>query len=377
MIETEMYRIAEVNTHSLLRKFIEFPDILYRDCPQYVPALHSDQKKSLTGVSTLSYCKRKMWLVTDVDGNVAGRICGIINPRYNERYGRKRARFGWFDTVDDIEVARLLLGTAEAWAKENGMDEIHGPLYYNTLGKQGMLVEGFDNVPPFNCIYNYQYYSGLVEQLGYVKECDWVQYKVDVDQPVPEKIARLGGLLQRKYGIKEGSVDRLKKDRKKVREFFDVYNSGFADSVLNFIPFTDEEIDEEAKAVMPFISDRLCSVLTGPDDRLAAFGIVFPSMSAALQKARGRLFPTGWIHILRAMYGRNDTLDMMLNGAAPQWQNTGISSVFHIIMAEKMKEYGAKTAITNPQIESNSAAFVWARYKSELYMRRRCYIKTL
>ena len=137
----ETYRIVEVTTRKDLRRFVEFPDRLYRDCPQYVPALHADQIKSLTKVSTLRYCTRKMWLA--FRGNeVVGRICGMVNPRYNELYNKKRARFGWFDTINDLEVARLLLGTAEAWAKEQGMDEIHGPLYYNTLGKQGMLVEG-------------------------------------------------------------------------------------------------------------------------------------------------------------------------------------------------------------------------------------------
>ena len=143
------YIIKEVASRRDLMQFIKFPDVLYRDCPQYVPALHSDQLHSLTKVSTLSYCKRRMWMVLD-GKKVVGRICAMINPRYNERYGTRRARFGWFDTVNDLEVAKLLILTAEAWAREEGMDEIHGPLYYNTLGKQGMLVEGFENVPPFN-----------------------------------------------------------------------------------------------------------------------------------------------------------------------------------------------------------------------------------
>ena len=129
------YRIVEALGKRDLMKFIKFPDQLYKDCPQYVPALHSDQVKSLTKVSTLSYCRRKMWMVLDGD-KVVGRICGMINPRYNALYDKKRARFGWFDTINDFEVARLLIETAEAWAKENGMTEIHGPLYYNTLGKQ-------------------------------------------------------------------------------------------------------------------------------------------------------------------------------------------------------------------------------------------------
>ena len=181
------YRIVEVTTKRDLMKFIKFPEKLYRNCPQYVPALRSDQVKSLTSVAPLKYCTHKMWMVMD-GRNVAGRICGMINPRYNERYGTKRARFGWFDTINDIEVARLLLGTAESWAKSMGMNEIHGPLYYNTMGKQGMLVEGYENVPPFNCLYNFPYYNDFVTALGYEKECDWLQYKLKADQQVPDKM---------------------------------------------------------------------------------------------------------------------------------------------------------------------------------------------
>ena len=176
------YQVKEVVSKRDLKRFVRFPDRLYRECPQYVPALHADQVRSLTRVSTLSYCSRKMWLVLD-GKEVAGRICAMVNPRYNERYGTRRARFGWFDTVDDFEVARLLLGTAEAWAREQGMDEIHGPLYYNTFGKQGMLIEGFDNIPPFNCLYNFPYYNDFVTRLGYGKECDWLQYRIDGPLP--------------------------------------------------------------------------------------------------------------------------------------------------------------------------------------------------
>jgi len=369
------YTITEVTTRRDLRKFIGFPDKLYRDCPQYVPALHSDQVKSLTKVSTLKYCTRKMWLAWE-GRTVVGRICGMINPRYNERYGKKRARFGWFDTINDLEVARLLLDTAEQWARENGMDEIHGPLYYNTLGKQGMLVEGFDNIPPFNCLYNFPYYNDLVTALGYEKECDWLQYKMRADQPLPEKVTRIADLLGKRYNLHEGSIEKLKKDKKLVRHFFDVYNESFAESVYNFIPFTDEEIDEEAASVMPFLSDKTSVIIMDENDELVAFGICFPTISPALQKARGRLFPFGWWHLLRAI--RNlDTVDMMINGAVPQWQNKGVSAVYHCAMSRRCIQYGTHWAIANPQIENNSAVNVWSKYENELFMRRRCYIKKI
>ena len=369
------YKVVEVVSKRDLKKFIKFPNELYRDCPQYVPALVADQVKSLTTVSSAKYCPHKMWMVLD-GGKPAGRICGMINPRYNERYGKKRARFGWFDTVNDLEVARLLLGTAEKWAEENGMDEIHGPLYYNTLGKQGMLVEGYENIPPFNCLYNYPYYNDLVTALGYEKECDWVQYKLRADQQLPDKMLSIADRLMARYKLVEGDIDSLKKDKALVREFFRIYNESFSESVYNFIPFTDEEIEEEASQTIGLLDKRLCCFLLDENREIAAFGVSFPSISKALQKARGSMFPFGWIHFLRALK-KFDTIDLMINGAAPKWQNTGVSSVYHNIMARKYRESGVKWAITNPQIDTNSASFVWGKYEHELYMRRRCYVKTI
>lgn len=369
------YKIVEVKTKRDLKKFVKFPDILYKDCPQYVPALHSDQIHSLTKVSTALYCPHKMWMVMDGE-KVVGRICGMINPRYNAVYNMKRARFGWFDTINDIEVARLLISTAEKWAKSQGMDEIHGPLYYNTLGKQGMLVEGYENVPPFNCYYNFAYYNDLVTQLGFVKECDWVQYKMNAQQEFPAKLEAVAGRLMERYKFVSGDVDALKHDKVLVNKFFRLYSDAFMGNVKNFIPFTEEEIEEERKQVIGFLDKRLCCFLMDEDGEVVAFGVAFPSLSKGLQRAKGKLFPFGWFHMLRAMKNI-EWVDLMLNGAAPKWQNTGVSSVFHTIMAKAFRDSGVKVAISNPQIEDNQAAFVWAKYDNEMYMRRRCYLKSI
>jgi len=369
------YKIVEVNTKKEIREFIKFPDRLYKDNKQYVPALHSDQMKSLTSVSTLSYCTHKMWVVKD--GNkIVGRICAMVNPRYNERYNTKRARFGWFDTIDDYEVAKLLLDTAEAWAKAQGMDEIHGPLYYNTLGKQGMLVEGFDHIPPFNCYYNYKYYVDFVEKYGFEKECDWVQYRVPAAEDLQDKMLRIGNMLMARYKLHPASIELLKKDPKMVDTFFKAYNESFAETVYNFIPFTEEEIQEEAASMLDHLKDDTCSIILDENNELAGFGITIPSISIGLQKAKGHLFPFGWYHLLKALKNYH-YLDLMINGAIPKYQNTGISAVIHMDMSLKYKKIGAKWAITNPQIETNGAAHVWDRYDNELWMRRRCFIKKI
>lgn len=370
------YTIKEVQSRKELRKFVRFPDDLYRGCPQYVPALHSDQIHSLTDVSTLKYCEHKLWLVWDESGKVVGRVCASINPRYNERYDKKRARFGWFDTIDDFEVARLLIDTAEAWAREKGMTEIHGPLYYNTLGKQGMLVEGYENTPPFNCIYNYPYYNDFMARLGFVKECDWVQYKVVANSGVPEKVLRIAGLLEERYHIRTVDVNRLKKEPEMVRKFFKAYNRAFADTVYNFIPFTDEEIEEESKAMIPFVNNKTCSILMDDNDELVAFSICFPTISEALKKAKGHLFPFGWYHLLKAMH-TYETQDLMVNGVVEEWRSKGASAIYYKDTSAKAIAIGTKWGITNPQIETNSAVNVWNSYEHWPFMRRRCYIKTI
>jgi hypothetical protein len=369
------YTIKEVVSKKDLKTFIKFPDNLYKHCKQYVPALHSDQMYSLTKDPALAYCSHKLWMVFD-GKKVVGRICGMINPRYNARYDKKRARFGWFDSINDVEVAGMLLGEAENWARENGMNEVHGPLYYNTFGKQGMLVEGFENVPPFNCLYNFPYYNDLISSLGYVKECDWLQYKMDARQEPQDKMKRIASILKEKYHLHEGNVDKMKKDKKMVDYFFKVYNESFAAAVYNFIPFTEGEIKNEAKLAMHFLSDKVSSIVLDENDELVAFGIGFPTISPALQKAKGHMFPFGWLHLLRAIHNF-EVVDLMLNGAVPKWQNTGVSSVYHCAMSKKYRKAGTRWAISNPQIETNSAVNIWGKYEHELYMRRRCYVKSV
>ena len=372
----QKFVVKEVVTKKDLKRFITFVDKLYEGCEFFVPPLHKGQEYDLMKSPSLEYCRRKMWVVEDASGNVVGRICAMINPRYNEKYDKKRVRFGWFDLINDIEVARLLIETAEAWAKENGMEEIHGPLFYNTLGRQGMLVEGFDKLAPFSCLYNYPYYVDLVQQLGFEKECDWLQYMMRADQGVEPRMTAIAERLMQRYKLKVADFDRLKKDPETVKKFFKMYNESFDGHVYNFIPFTDAEIKAETEQIMPQLNSKLCCVLMDEDDEVAAFGIAVPCLSKAMQKAKGRLFPFGWYHVLKALKNY-EHVDLMINGAAPKWQNSGISSVFHCKMAEQFKASGSKWALANPQIETNLAVNVWERYENELWLRRRCWIKKI
>lgn len=368
--------VRVVLTRRDLKRFIRFPETLYKGCAQYVPPLHKGQEHELMRSASLKYCVRKMWLAEDTEGQIVGRICAMINPRYNEKYGKRRVRFGWFDLVDDIEVAEALFSAAEEWAKAQGMEEIHGPLYYNTLGRQGMLVEGFDRLAPFSCLYNHPYYVDIMDRLGFVKECDWIQYMMPADQGVDDRMQAIADRLMRKYNLRVADFDALKKDRDVVRKFFRTYNECYDGTVYNFIPFTQEEIEEEIDQIIGQLDGRLCCVIMDEDDDVAAFAVSLPCLSKAMQKAKGSLFPFGWYHVMKAM---NDFthIDLMIEGAAPKWQNTGISAVFHGMMAKQYRDCGAKWALANPQIETNSAVNVWARYEHELWLRRRCWIRKI
>ena len=369
-------QIKVVTSKKDLKKFVAFPDELYRACPQYVPAFHKDQIKSLTKDAALSYCTNRLWLALDDAGKVVGRISAFINPRYNERYGKKCCRFGWFDIVEDFAVAKALIETAEAWAREQGMEQIHGPLYYNTLGKQGLLVEGYDNTPQFNTIYNYPYYADFLEKLGFVKECDWVQYKI-LGWEVPERIQLIAGRLMERHKLHYENVETMAKDPAKVISFLRLFSDIFAENVYNFIPFTEAEMAQEAKEVISMLKNRYCCIVAEETGEVAAFAINFPSMSKAMQKARGSLFPFGWYHLLKALNCRNDIADLMIIGTAPKWRNKGVSSLIHCDISRKWQEMDIRTSITNPQIETNNAVNVWESYPREPFMRRRCYIKNL
>ena len=369
--------VKEVQGKKELKAFYQFQNRLYEGCPQYVPSLDADQKSTLTEDPALEYCTRKMWLAYKGE-KVVGRIQAIVNPRYNEFYSLRRVRFGWFDFEEDIEVARALLDTAKAWGREQGMDQIHGPLFYNTLGKQGMLVEGFENTPPYNCIYNYPYYVEFMEQLGFEKEVDWIQYKLNGSQGAPEKLQRLSDILMRKYNLRLLNLKEIKGEFKKelIGKFFKVYNECFK-AVPNFIPLTPKEIEKTGNAYFSLLKPELTCMVIDENNEIAAFGLCFPSLSEALKRAKGKLFPFGWYYIYK-VYRKYDSIDLMMVGSSPAWAQKGLSAIFHSQLAANSKERNIQTCITNPQIETNIAAVkVWESYDKEPFMRRRCWIAQL
>lgn len=369
--------VKEVSGPKEFKIFYQFQNKLYKNCKEYVPTMDMDQKNTLSSDPALEYCTRKLWLAYS-KGKVVGRIQAIVNPRYNEYYNLKRLRFGWFDFEENIEIARALFDTAIAWGRSQGMNEIHGPLAYNTLGRQGMLIEGFENIPPVNCLYNHPYYPKAMEQLGFEKEADWVQFKLNASQGAPEKLNRISDILLKRYNLRLLDVKTVKgaKRDQLIDNFFKIYNECFT-AVHNFIPLTKKEIDKTGSTYFKLLKPELTCIVVDPQNEVAAFGLCLPSLSVAMQRSKGKIFPFGWYHFLSA-YKKYNTIDLMMVGSNPVWAAKGLSAIYHAHLAASFKKHDIRYAITNPQIDTNIAAIkVWESYDHEPYMRRRCWIKPI
>lgn len=376
-----MIELKIVEGKSDLKKFIHFPFDLFKGNAYWVPPLNSAEMETLDAEKNpaFEHCSARYWLAYK-DGKLVGRIAGIINHLANEKWGKK-VRFGWIDFVEDVEVARALLTAVEEWGRGQGMEAITGPLGFNDMDNEGMLVEGFDKLPTIANIYNYPYYPQFMEQLGYQRQEDWLQFIFDASQPVPEKMERVNQLLLEKLE-REGHKVRVLTFKKAKdilpygHSFFHTLNAAFA-GLYGFSELTEKEIDKLVKDYFSFINPKFVCMVVDEHDEVIAFGVSMSTLSTAFQKAKGNLFPFGFIHLLRALH-RTDQVDLYLNGVHPDWQKRGVHALYYTQLNKAYIENHVKLAISNQQLESNiEAVGVWNHYEKKPYIRRRCYNKAL
>lgn len=369
--------VKEVITKKDFKAFLHFPYELFKNDRMWVPSLISDEKTTFNKKKNpvLEFCSYKIFMAYR-DGKVLGRIVGIINEKANSIWQESRVRFGWFDFVDEDEVPRLLLDKVAEWGKQNGMTEIVGPMGFTDMDKEGMVVEGFDVDCPMSCYYNPAYYPAQMERLSFRKEVDWIQYQIPANQPVPEKVERINELIRNKYNLRIVSGLSKKKlaDRYGVK-LFDTINEAFK-NLFGYVPLNDAQKRFYVNQYFPFLDKRLICLVVDDKDEVVAFGVSMPSLSAALRKSRGKLFPFGWVHLLRAL-NNFENIDLYLNGVKPEWQNKGVHSIYYAEMNRRYIELGSKMAIADPQLETNQAAKIWEKYNSRIAIRRRAYIKTI
>ena len=378
--------IRKVESRSDLRTFIEFHYDLYEGNEYDAPNLYTDEVNTLRKDknAAFDFCEAE-YFIAYKDGKVAGRVAAIINNRANEKWQRKAVRFGWIDLVDDIEVSKALFKAVEDYGRSMGMTEMIGPLGFTDMDPEGMLTAGFDQLGTQATIYNYPYYPEHMERLGgWEKDNDYVEYKLYVPDQIPEKYAKVAQMIQKRYNL---HIKKLKKDEifgenGYGQKIFEVINATFG-HLYGYSTLSQRQIDQYVKMYLPMIDLSLVSLVEDwntPDHKLIGVGITLPSLTRALQKCRkGRLFPFGWIHILRALKRhKTNIVDLLLVGILPEYRPKGANALLFYDLIPRYQKYGFEWGETHVEMETNEKVQgQWQYLERECHKRRRCYKKNI
>lgn len=371
--------VSVVTTRRDLKRFVTFPIGLLGANPGYVPPLVSDDMSTLSPSKNPAFenAEARLFLARR-DGRVVGRVAAILSHAANRKYGTRNLRFGWLDAEDDPAVFDALFAAAEAWGREKGMVSLTGPHGFTDLDPEGLLIEGFAELATIAVLWNPPYYAPNLERLGFTKEVDWVEFEARPPADgIPERMQKLGefALKRGKFRIaRYASRAALRKARQ--QELFDLLDEAYAE-LYGSVPLTDRQKAYYANKYLPFVNPDLVKVAVDENDRMIGFLISMPSLSRAMQKARGRLFPFGFLHILRALR-RFERLDFYLAGVKKEHRNKGVDLVMVLDVFRDALRYGVKVAESNPELETNRKIQAeWKFVETRQHKRRRLYRKAI
>lgn len=369
--------IKKVETKSDLKKFIRFNYNLYKNNAYSVPDLYEDMLDTFSPKNNpaFEFCEAEYFLALR-NGEIVGRVAAIINNRSNNTWNQKVVRFGWIDFIDDKEVSRALIDTVKAWGKERGMNELQGPLGFTDMDAEGTLIEGFDQLSTIATIYNYPYYPEHFKALGMEKAVDWVEKKIYIPEAIPEKHARISKIIQERYNL---HIRKLK-SRKEVKEnnlghrIFELINEAYA-PLFGYSRMTDRQIDNYVNMYIPLLDLRMVTLIENENNEIVCVGISMSSLSRAMQKAKGKLFPFGWFHLGKALKWKHDkVLDLLLVAVRPDYQGKGVNALLFTDLIPIYQQMGFEYAESNPELEINEKVqSQWQYFKTEQHKRRRCY----
>lgn len=372
--------IKKVSSKKELKTFIRFNYELYKGNPYFVPDLYDDMLGTFSPKKNpaFEFCEADYFLAYKND-RVVGRVAAIINHRANDTWQKKEVRFGWIDFIDDEEVSEALLDTVAQWGKERGMKSIVGPLGFTDMDAEGMLIDGFDQLGTMSTIYNYPYYQKHMEKLGFEKDADWVEFKMKVPEAIPEKFVRISEIILQKYKLKIKKLKRKEiKEKNYGQRIFDLINEAYA-PLYGYSKMTQGQIDQYIKMYLPLIDLRMVSIIEDEEGNLIAAGISMPSLSEALQKAKGKMLPFGWYHLLKALFIKKPKiLDLLLVGVKPEYQSKGVNALLFYDLIPVYQQLGFEYGESNPELEDNKKVqSQWSVFNPEQHKRRRAYRKML
>ena len=370
--------IKEVRTKKDLRAFVHFPNLLYKDNPYYVPQIESIDRNTLTPSRNHAFevCEGKYWLAYDEGGAVVGRVAGIINHRYNEKTGEKICRFGWIDFIDDRCVSKALMDTVECYAKGKGMDIVNGPMGFLEFDAAGVLVESYDKLPTAYGKYNAPYYESHLTEMGYVKDADYVEYLIKVPEVIPERYARMAELVSIKNSLHQAELRNRTDLEPYLDGLFRCLNAAYG-HLHGFSELSIGQCDDLKKQFLSNINVDYVSIVLDADEQVVGFGVALPSLSKAMQKAQGSLFPLGWWHMLKALT-QNDTLDLLLIAIDEKYKNKGVNAMIFDKFAQGITRNGIKYIESTRELEDNtSVQNLWRYLEHDLTKRARTYVKRI
>ena len=372
--------IRPVKTRRELRRFVLFPEKLYHDNPYYIPPLVFDQMDTLDPKkgAAQEFCDSAYYLAYK-DGELVGRVAAIVNYKANEQWNHKEVRFGWYDFVEDPEVAQALMDKVYEFGRERGMESVVGPLGFTDFDPEGMLIEGFDVMSTMPLIYNFPYYNDYLEIMGFGKDVDWIEYKVYIPEVMPERWPRLENIIKERANVHLRPLTRkIIKQENYGEKIFRCINDCYKD-LYNFTVLPDHMAKKYLDFYLSLLDLKFVSMVENERNELVAFGITMPSLNEALQKCRGKLFPFGWWHLLKSLYFKREPgVELLLVGVHPDYQNSGVNSLVFMDMFRNYSKAGVKWAETNAILESNLKNQGQFRdFEHECKKRRRSYIKKL
>lgn len=372
--------LKEVVSRRDLRRFVRFPEKLYRDNEYYVPYLEFDQmdtldrKKNPVG----AFCDYKLFLAYK-DGELAGRVAAIVNHKNNEQWNHKQVRFGWIDFVDDLEVSRALIEKVEEFGREYGMEECVGPLGFMDLDPEGLLVEGFDRESTMPLIYNHPYYKDHIEALGYGKDVDWLEFRVQIPDELPEKVARVEKIVMTRNNLHLRQLTRkIIREEDYAHKIINLDNETYK-KLYNVTELPLETADHYIGFYLKVLDMRYLTAIENEKNELVGFGITMPSLSDALKKSRGRLFPFGWWPLFKSLFIKHsEGAELLLIGVRPDYQKLGLNAVLIADIFRKYQKMGVKWAESNAELETNVGVMKpFELFNPDWCKRRRAYIKKL
>jgi GNAT superfamily N-acetyltransferase len=369
--------VLQVKTEREMMDFIRFPMVLYKNNKNFVPPLIKGEKEVWDPKENpaLHYSLSKQYLAYR-EGKIVGRIAVMINNKEVRELGIRKVRFGWIDFIDDITVSEALIQKAVDFAKEHHLEKIEGPMGFTNLDKAGTLTMGFDKLATMIGIYNHAYYASHFERLGLKKEKEWVEYEIVFPEILPDKVLKFNELIKEKYQLKVMKFTSKNEFLPLIEPMFKLLDQTYR-TLSTYTPITDEQIKSYKDKYFSLLDKDFIICVADEHDKLVAFAVTMPSYSIALQKANGKLLPTGWWHLLQAGK-KNDRANFYLIGIHPEYQKRGVTSIIFKEIYDIFKKKGVKYLETNPELEDNKAIqLLWQDYNPVNHKRRRTYSREI